>query len=134
MGKNNKQEPGCSCGNSDSYAKCCGRYIDGGENAPSPETLMRSRYCAYTLGNSNYLLGSWHISTRPGALALENEKTRWNGLTIVSAHPVTTDESEGEVEFIARYKINGKAGKLHERSRFMKENGRWYYVDGETKD
>lgn len=95
---------------------------------------MRSRYCAYTLGNSNYLLSTWHQSTRPGALSLENDKTRWSGLTVIPADSIAADETEGTVEFVARCKINGKAGKLHERSHFMKENGRWYYVDGEIKD
>lgn len=131
MGKNSKHEPGCLCGSNDSYANCCGRYVDGSENAPSPETLMRSRYCAYTLGNSNYLLSTWHASTRPSVLALEKEITRWSGLTIVSAEPVAAGAFEGEVEFIARYKINGKAGKLQECSRFIKESGCWFYVEGE---
>jgi len=123
INKESKQNTGCPCGNSDSCNNCCGRYIDGGENAPSPEALMRSRYCAYTLGKSDYLLNTWHESTRPDVLELQDDKTRWSGLTIVSAAPIAEDAT----------KINGKAGKLHERSRFVKQGSRWYYVDGEVK-
>lgn len=131
MGKPRSESTSCPCGNSDSYSHCCGRYVDGSENAPSPEALMRSRYSAYTLSNSSYLLNTWHESTRPGVLVLENDNTQWNGLTIVSAESPTEADAEGIVEFIARYKVNGKAGELYERSRFIKENERWYYINGD---
>ena len=87
---------------------------------------MRSRYTAYTLELTGYLLSTWHPSTRPATLDLQ--KTRWLGLTI---REHTTGGDTATVDFIARYKVHGKAHRLHERSRFLREDGRWYYVDGD---
>lgn len=122
----------CPCGSGDLYRDCCGQYIDQGHPAPSPEKLMRSRYTAYSLGNELYLVNTWHESTRPVRLDLDTDQpVKWTGLEILSAPAAGLDE--GAVEFIARFKQNGKAGKMHERSRFVKHTGRWFYVDG-TRD
>ena len=97
--------------------------------APTPETLMRSRYSGYVLGFEGYLLKTWHADTRPETLNLANDvQTKWLGLQIKAF--VITSESSATVEFVARYKIGGKAGRLHENSQFKKINQRWYYVDG----
>jgi SEC-C motif domain protein len=91
---------------------------------------MRSRYSAYVLGLEPYLLTTWHASTRPASLDLVGEQqTRWLGLG-VKRHEVTGSDSV-IVEFVARYKIAGRAYRLHETSRFLREEGRWYYLDGE---
>ena len=91
---------------------------------------MRSRYSAYVLGLEPYLLATWHASTRPTALDLDKETSpRWLGLDI-KRHQAT-DPDSAVVEFVARYKTGGRAHRLHEVSRFVRENGRWYYVDGE---
>ena len=91
---------------------------------------MRSRYSAYVLGREPYLLATWHASTRPTALDLDKETSpRWLGLDI-KRHQATGPDS-AVVEFVARYKIGGRAHRLHEVSRFVREDGRWYYVDGE---
>lgn len=91
---------------------------------------MRSRYSAYVLGLEPYVLDTWHPGTRPPALALAEESgTRWLGLE-VKRH-TTTGEHSAIVEFVARYRIDGRAHRLHETSRFVHENGRWYYLDGE---
>lgn len=91
---------------------------------------MRSRYTAYVLKLESYLLQTWHPSTRPNALELaEDTNTKWLGLD-VKAH-IITDESIATVEFVARYKIAGKAERLHEISDFIKINGQWYYIDGQ---
>ena len=93
---------------------------------------MRSRYSAYVTANKKYLLATWHHSTRPASLDLEAESnTKWIGLKIVQTQKGSAADVEGIVEFVARYKINGKAHKLHEESRFVKEAGQWYYVSGE---
>ena len=93
---------------------------------------MRSRYSAYTLGNEAYLLATWHASTRPQGLNLGEQSTiKWAGLEIISAP--RPDGDTGFVEFVARFKDNGRAGKLHERSRFRHEDDRWYYVDGDVE-
>ncbi len=90
---------------------------------------MRSRYCAYTMGLEAYLRATWHASTRPSLdLSAEND-TRWLGLEI-RRHESTGSDS-AIVEFIARYKIGGRAHRLHEVSRFVLEEGRWYYMDGD---
>ena len=94
---------------------------------------MRSRYVAYALGLEPYLLATWHTSTRPAALDLDKEsKPRWLGLTI-KRHEVQ-DDDHAIVEFVARYKIDGRAYRLHETSRFVREDGRWFYIDGDIKE
>ena len=91
---------------------------------------MRSRYTAYVLGLEDYLLATWYASTRPASLDLTGDTaTRWLGLS-VKRHEVI-DETHAIVEFVARYKIGGRAHRLHEVSRFVREEGRWFYVDGE---
>ena len=90
---------------------------------------MRSRYTAYSECNESYLLATWQASTRPQALAFDS-KQKWLGLRIVAAR--ITGEHSAEVEFIARYRIGGgSAARLHELSRFVKDNDRWFYVDGD---
>ena len=83
---------------------------------------MRSRYSAYVLKLADYLLASWHPSTRPSSLDLaEDDGTKWLGL----------DENHATVEFVARYRIDGRGHRLHEISRFVREDARWFYVDGD---
>jgi SEC-C motif-containing protein len=91
---------------------------------------MRSRYAAYVLGETDYLLATWHPDTRPAHLDLPGEPVpRWLGLQV--RHHVSLGPDEASVEFVARYKIGGRAFRLHETSRFARLHGRWYYVDGE---
>lgn len=111
-------------------AQCCGRYLDGGAlgHAHDAEALMRSRYSAFVLGRSDYLRATWHASRRPAELVLD-ASTQWLGLE-VREHTVL-DDSHAEVEFVARMRQpGGRASRLHERSRFVREDGRWYYLDG----
>ena len=122
----------CPCGSGKLLEACCGRF-HGGEPAPDAECLMRSRYSAYVLGLEAYLLASWHPRTRPAALELDAvPRPQWLGLT-VKAH-VPLDATHATVEFVARYKLNGRAFKLHETSRFEKLDGRWLYVDGDIRE
>lgn len=88
---------------------------------------MRSRYCAYVLGLPDYIKASWHVSTRPAALDLANSP-KWLGLKVLQ-HVVTGPDS-ATVEFLVRYKSDGRAGRMGELSRFVREGGRWYYLDG----
>ena len=118
----------CPCGSRKNYADCCGRYHIG-DSAPSAEALMRSRYSAFVLGLEAYLLATWQRSTRPAQLDLAAEpKMQWLGLEIKRQQ--TTGADSALVEFVARSKINGRAQRMHEVSRFVREDGRWYYVDG----
>ena len=91
---------------------------------------MRSRYAASVLGRRDYLLATWHATTRPGEL--DDEPIRWLGLD-VKRH-VVEDETHATVEFVARYRADGRGHRLHETSRFVREDGRWYYVDGDFAD
>lgn len=117
----------CPCGGTD-YASCCGRY-HGGALAPDAASLMRSRYSAYVLGLEDYLLATWHPSTRPATLDLATDNPKWIGLAIRKHVAESVDSAT--VEFVARYRIGGRAHRLHEVSRFVREDGRWFYVDGE---
>ena len=91
---------------------------------------MRSRYTAFTLQDEAYLLASWHVSTRPASLDLhEAPQPKWLGLKII-AHAIQ-DETHATVEFVARNKLAGRAQRLHEVSRLVREAGSWLYVDGE---
>lgn len=117
----------CPCGGTN-YAACCQRWHLG-QSAPDAERLMRSRYSAYVLKLEPYLLATWHASTRPAALSLNDDNARWLGLEVKRHSP--QGEDAAEVEFVARYKMAGRAYRLHEISRFVREAGRWYYVDGE---
>ena len=90
---------------------------------------MRSRYTAYVLGLEDYLLKTWHPETRPATLDLASDvKTKWLGLQIKQFVPIS--ESSATVEFVARYKVGGKAERLHELSRFVRVEGYWYYLAG----
>ena len=89
---------------------------------------MRSRYSAYVLGLEDYLLATWHPSTRRAALNLgDGPQTKWLGLEVKAR--VESDDA-ATVEFVARYRVGGRAQRLHEVSRFVREDGRWFYVDG----
>ena len=126
-----KQQNTCPCGSDMDMMQCCGKYLSGDEIAPTAEALMRSRYSAYVTGNEDYLLATWHESTRPKTLGLEQDKlTKWVGLSIKVTQKGRQQDQEGVVEFVARYKVNGKAERLHESSRFVKEQGEWFYLDG----
>lgn len=129
------QAPGsapCPCGAAARYADCCGRYHVGPArgHAPTAEALMRSRYSAYVLGLGDYLLDTWHASTRPPSVEFE-PGLKWLGLEV--RHHALQDPAHASVEFIARCKLAGRAQRLHELSRFVSEGGRWYYVDGDQR-
>jgi len=128
----------CPCGRVDAkkravaYADCCGRFVEHFNDVPAPdaEHLMRSRYCAFVLERADYLLVTWHSSTRPATLDFD-AGAKWLGLE-VRQHQLTGADG-AEVEFVARYRVQGQAVRLHERSRFVREGGRWFYVDGDQR-
>lgn len=126
-----KQHNPCPCGSKLAYPECCGQYLDAGESAPTAEALMRSRYTAYSMRREDYVLATWHPATRPVALGLADEiATQWIGLE-VKRHQLQ-DATHATVEFVARYKINGRAHRLHEISSFVQEDGHWLYIDGDA--
>ncbi len=128
----------CPCGGTGertpAYADCCGRYHAGPLQglAPTAEALMRSRYSAFVLDLTDYLLATWHPDTRPADLAPNEPGLRWLGLAVKRSD--VEGEDHATVEFVARSKLpGGRAHRLHEVSRFVRENGRWLYVDGQMK-
>ncbi len=118
----------CPCGLPAAYSACCGRYHAGplAGLAPDPASLMRSRYTAFVKDLRPYLLDTWHASHRPASIEPPEPGLKWLGLTVKEARLLS--EKEGEVRFVARYKIAGRAHRLEELSRFVKVNGRWLYV------
>ena len=120
----------CPCGRRLAFDECCGR-IHAGMPAPDAETLMRARYSAYVRGDIDYLRTSWHPRTCPPDLDLRGPQPTWLGLD-VRAFDVLEDD-RAEVEFVARYRIGGgSVVRMRERSRFVREDGHWYYVDGDV--
>jgi SEC-C motif-containing protein len=122
----------CPCDSGQPYATCCGPWHAGlpaAVHAPTPEALMRSRYSAYVLGLIDYLLATWHPSSSPGELELPPVK--WLGLEV--RHAAQTGDA-GVVEFVARCREAGRAQRLHETSRFVRQDGRWYYIDGQMTE
>lgn len=105
----------------------------GQDEPQTAEELMRSRFQAFRDGDTAWLLRTWHPSTRPSVLDLEGNPV-WRGLQIVDTVGGGTDDSEGIVEFRATYRADEGVGILHERSRFVREGGRWFYVDGDIRD
>ncbi|RYF69923.1 MAG: hypothetical protein EOO29_32650 [Comamonadaceae bacterium] len=127
----------CPCGRSDlrsrpiAYALCCGRYVDHFDDSPAPdaESLMRSRYTAFVRERADYLLATWAPERRPAELSFD-PGLKWLGLDVRARAVRGADQAE--VEFVARSRdTTGRAHRLHERSRFVREDGRWYYVDGD---
>ena len=135
----------CPCGG-DQFAACCGPYLAGDAIPPTAELLMRSRYTAYTRGDEAYLRATWHPSTLPaGPIVDPDERLQWLGLEVKSAlrlrqRKANLPESPDNdtVEFVARYKVAGRAHRLHEVSRFVREQrgdaARWFYLDGSFPD
>ena len=124
----------CPCGSGRPYEECCETYIEGRETAPTAEALMRSRYAAHTLGKYDYLNETVHPSIRDEAdhedMKKWSEAVEWEGLEIFSTKDGAETDETGEVSFEARYSVNGMPQSLREDAFFRREDGRWYYVDG----
>ncbi|RFP24553.1 hypothetical protein D0T25_05945 [Duganella sp. BJB488] len=140
MSKKSTAPATCPCGGP-SLASCCGPYIAGAAIPPTAEALMRSRYTAYVQRDEPYLMATWHASTRPAEpIMSKEEKLQWLGLEVKSALRLRqrkaedADPTKDTVEFVARFKTNGRAQRLHEISNFVREPAegglRWFYVDG----
>jgi SEC-C motif domain protein len=121
----------CPCNSGDSYGDCCGPLHAGVSTAPTAERLMRSRYSAFVVGDADYLLATWHPSTRPVSCDID-AGARWFSLEILTKTGGSIFDSDGTVEFRAQYREAGVAHEQHENSRFVRENRRWYYLDGNT--
>ena len=125
----------CPCGSGLAYSSCCGRFIDQGVLPETAEQLMRSRYTAFTQANEPYLLATWYESTRPASLDFDAaEPPTWLGLRIDRVEAGGARGDRGLVCFVARSRSgSGRAQRLQECSRFVREQGRWFYVDGDVR-
>lgn len=123
----------CPCGSGQEYSLCCQPYLRADQLAPTPSQLMRSRYSAYVMKDADYLVASWYPQARGETLKSDISRsfdsTHWLGLTVYETAD-GRDENEGFVSFVARFQEDGQESAIIERSRFLKENGQWYYVDG----
>lgn len=121
----------CPCNSKSLYSACCAPLINGSRQAQTPEALMRSRYTAFSIRDAAYLLKTWHSSTRPTSLDLsESLQEKWVKLEIHHAL-IHLSTLHGEVEFTATSIAQKKHFSMTERSRFIKEEGKWRYVDGD---
>jgi SEC-C motif-containing protein len=117
----------CPCGSGEPYGECCGRCHRGESVAATAEQLMRARFSAFAVGDPAYLLRTWHSTTRQADPRLDPHQ-RWTRLQIVTTAGGGFLDGEGTVEFRAHYRLNGRPGHLDERSRFVREAGRWVYL------
>ncbi|WP_433549217.1 YchJ family protein [Streptomyces sp. CA-294286] len=121
----------CPCGRTQPYGDCCGRFHRGEAAAPTAERLMRSRYSAFVVLDADYLLRTWHPTTRPSTLDLDPSQ-RWTGLDILATADGSAFHQSGTVEFRAHYVHDGQGDSQHELSRFVRDDGRWSYLDGQN--
>jgi SEC-C motif-containing protein len=117
----------CPCGAGQSYDDCCGRYHRGEADAPTAETLMRSRYSAFAVGDVAYLGDTWHPSTRPDRPEPDADR-RWTRLDVRATSGGGVFDTRGTVLFEAHYEAGGRSGVQREESEFVREDRRWYYV------
>ena len=122
----------CPCGSGDAYRDCCRPLLRGESAAATAEALMRSRYTAYVRRDAQYLLSTWHPSTRPPSLDVDD--TVWLGLEVQSCAAGLETDDAGVVAFVARHHdAGGAVAALSETSRFVREEGSWLYVDGDVR-
>ncbi|MEM8675502.1 MAG: YchJ family protein [Cyanobacteria bacterium P01_G01_bin.67] len=124
----------CPCGSKKQYQYCCCMYLSGKKQPETAAKLMRSRYTAFTQGNIDYLVNTLHPEKRNSdertTLTRSVKNTKWLGLTIIDTQKGKKKDLTGIVEFEAIYQIE-EPGQLHERSRFIKADKQWFYVDGD---
>lgn len=123
----------CPCNSGSQYTDCCKPFLQGTAKAPTATALMRSRYTAYVKTDIAYLLKTWHPSTRPASID-QATIPEWCGLQIVRTEKGGDKDTLGVVEFKATAMNQGRLFLLHETSRFAKEDGQWYYVNGDIED
>lgn len=129
----NLSDCNCLCGSGLDYNNCCGAFHSGEQSPVTAEALMRSRFTAYALRNSDYLLSTWDSSKRPATIDFSKETAEWQSLSIVSTKKGGRNDSKGVVEFKAFYRQDDNDYFMHEISRFIKSGSRWLYLDGVVK-
>ncbi|MDO6595955.1 YchJ family metal-binding protein [Oceanihabitans sp. 2_MG-2023] len=122
----------CYCGNNKTYQACCEVFHLNQGKTETAEQLMRSRYSAFVLANGDYLMQSHHVSTRPTAekkaIVTWAKSVEWIKLEIQETIKGLLDDTEGTVIFNAYFYENGNVEVIHEKSAFIKEKNKWYYL------
>lgn len=121
----------CPCGSGETFSGCCGPALSGMPPLTA-EALMRSRYTAFARGDATYVAQSWHPGTRPEDIRLDSALA-WRGLEVLDVQGGAEGEVRGTVEFRAHWREGGHDGVLSERSRFVRQSGRWWYLDGKVQ-
>lgn len=123
----------CPCSSGKSFTQCCQPFLNKESIPESAEQLMRSRYSAFVTENEGYLLNTWHHENKPNHINFD-DKTKWLGLKVKRIKAGLSSDSQGWVEFVARYKIAGKAERIEELSYFIKDKDAWLYVAAEERE
>lgn len=125
----------CPCGSGQELKRCCEPVLENPSRAKTAEQLMRSRYVAFVLNRMDHVEKTHDPATRE-ELDMEGnrqwaKKAKWKSLTICSTSGGGEADSEGKVEFVAEYEVDGQPERHHELSQFKKIKGQWYFVDGQ---
>jgi SEC-C motif-containing protein len=123
----------CPCGSGSAYSSCCLLVLNDHRLAATAQILMRSRYTAFVKQHSQHIQSSWHMTTRPKILNFDDHPVVWLGLEIQSCQDGLASDNSGNVDFTCSYLENGQLCKLQEVSQFLKEDGLWYYLQGECR-
>ncbi|QBQ56017.1 YchJ family protein [Nitrosococcus wardiae] len=123
----------CICDSGMAYEECCGLYLSGEKYTPTAEALMRSRFTAFAIKDEAYILETWDPAKRPPKVDFPKTPIEWNRLEIVEKKKGGNKDTKGIVEFKAYYLLDNEEYVVNEISRFRKEQGRWYYLDGAVK-
>ena len=123
----------CLCGSGIEYAHCCEPFHSGAISAPTAEALMRSRFTAFAMHNTSYLLKTWEVSKRPADIDFSKDVAEWQRLEIINTKKGGAKDSKGLVEFKAFYLLDGEEHVMNEISRFRRLGRQWLYLDGAVK-
>lgn len=123
-------EKQCPCGSNSPFSICCAPILEDHAKAETAEQLMRSRYTAFTMDENAYLLASWAKETRPERMDTKETPVQWIGLEVESTEEGGKTDDKGTVCFIARFIVTSRLCHLREKSRFVKEDNKWFYLDG----
>jgi len=126
-------EKKCPCCSGKLFDNCCAPIIKNQRKAETAEQLMRSRYTAFTLADNEYLANSWAPETRPKEINTEDDAIQWIGLDVEEYEKGGPEDEDGTVTFTAGFLSSGHLCHLHEKSRFVKHEGLWFYLDGKTE-
>ncbi|MCP4339494.1 MAG: hypothetical protein GY799_11545 [Desulfobulbaceae bacterium] len=127
------EESLCPCGSGSTFSSCCLPILDDHSLATTAEMLMRSRYTAFVQQHGQHIQSSWHTRTRPKTLNFDDHPVVWLSLQVHSHQDGQAGDNEGSVNFTSSYLENGQLCKLQEDSQFLKEDGLWYYLQGDCK-